>query len=84
MSTSDLDHSPEQAAREAGLREVAETLTNIEQATRRAQRAQRTAAMTVGCDDLARVLETAAARLEAAHKELMQGAYFSADQPRLF
>ena len=29
---SDLDHTPEQAAREAGLREVSEALLNIEQA----------------------------------------------------
>lgn len=84
MTTSDLDRSPEQAAREAGLREVAETLMNIEQAVKRAERARKATAMTIGCDDLSRILDTAAQRLEAARKELTQGAYFSADQPRLF
>ncbi|MEH1013448.1 hypothetical protein V6U90_10075 [Micromonospora sp. CPCC 206060] len=81
---SDLDRTPEQAAREAGLREVSEALLNIEQAIKRTERAQRTAAMTVGCDDLARMLATAARNLEAARKDLFQGAYFSADAPKLF
>jgi 23S rRNA G2445 N2-methylase RlmL len=80
----DLDHSPEQAAREAGLREVSEVLLNIEQAIKRAERAERTTRMTVGCDDLARMLSTAARNLEAARKDLFQGAYFSADSPKLF
>ncbi|MEW1588547.1 hypothetical protein AB0283_24245 [Micromonospora vinacea] len=80
----DLDHTPEQAAREAGLREVSEALLNIEQAIKRTERAKRTAAMTVGCDDLARMLDTAARNLEIARKDLFQGAYFSADSPKLF
>jgi hypothetical protein len=84
MTTSDLDRSPEQAAREAGLKEVAGTLLDIEQAIERAKRGRRAAATLVGCDDLVRVLGTAADRLEAARKELFQGAYFSADQPRMF
>ncbi|MEV0005112.1 hypothetical protein AB0H28_22895 [Micromonospora sp. NPDC050980] len=81
---SDLDHSPEHAAREAGLREVSEALLNIEQAIKRTQRAKRTVSMTVGCDDLARMLDTAARNLEIARKDLFQGAYFSADSPKLF
>jgi 23S rRNA G2445 N2-methylase RlmL len=81
---SDLDRSPEQAAREDGLREVSEALVNIEQAIKRTERARRTAAMTIGCDDLARMLGTAVRNLEAARKDLFQGAYFSADQPKLF
>ncbi|MDG4750174.1 hypothetical protein O7630_04390 [Micromonospora sp. WMMD718] len=81
---SDLDQTPEDAAREAGLREVSEVLLNIEQAIRRTQRAERTVSMTVGCDDLARMLDTAARNLEIARKDLLQGAYFSADSPKLF
>ncbi|SCE78945.1 hypothetical protein GA0070558_106228 [Micromonospora haikouensis] len=81
---SDLDHSPEQAAREAGLREVSEALLNIEQAIKRTERAKRAVSMTVGCDDLARMLDTAARNLEIARKDLFQGAYFSGDSPKLF
>ncbi|MEQ4305474.1 hypothetical protein ABNF97_29525 [Plantactinospora sp. B6F1] len=80
----DLDHTPAQAAREAGLREVSEALLNIEQAIKRTERAKRTVSMTVGCDDLARMLDTAARNLEIARKDLFQGAYFSADSPKLF
>ncbi|HET8680259.1 MAG TPA: hypothetical protein VFM54_00050 [Micromonosporaceae bacterium] len=81
---SDVDRSPEQAARETSLKEVAGTLLDIEQAIDRARRARRVAATMVGCDDLARVLNTAAERLEAARKELFQGAYLAGDQPRMF
>ncbi|GIJ26839.1 hypothetical protein Vqi01_20010 [Micromonospora qiuiae] len=81
---SDLDQTPEQAARETGLREVSEALLNIEQAIKRTERAKRTVSMTVGCDDLARMLDTAARNLEIARKDLFQGAYFSADSPKLF
>ncbi|GAB2941621.1 hypothetical protein GCM10027280_32730 [Micromonospora polyrhachis] len=81
---SDLERTPEQAAREAGLREVSDVLLNIEQAIKRADRAQRTVSMTVGCDDLARMLTTASRNLETARKDLFQNAYFSADEPKLF
>ncbi|WP_431921203.1 hypothetical protein [Micromonospora wenchangensis] len=81
---SDLDHTPEQAARESGLREVSEALLNIEQAIKRTGRAKRKVSMTVGCDDLARMLDTAVRNLEIARKDLFQGAYFSADSPKLF
>ncbi|MFJ8685259.1 hypothetical protein [Micromonospora wenchangensis] len=81
---SDLDHTPEQAARESGLREVSEALLNIEQAIKRTERAKRAVSMTVGCDDLARMLDTAVRNLEIARKDLFQGAYFSADSPKLF
>ncbi|XTZ16487.1 hypothetical protein ACQSSU_03585 [Micromonospora echinospora] len=81
---SDLDRSPEQAARETGLREVSDVLLNIEQAIKRAERAKRAVSMTVGCDDLARMLDTAARNLEIARKDLFQGAYLSGDSPKLF
>ncbi|MFD6261685.1 hypothetical protein ACFWFK_11165 [Micromonospora chalcea] len=81
---SDLDHTPEQASREVGLREVSVALLNIEQAIKRTQRAKRTGSMTVGCDDLVRILEAAARNLEIARKDLFQGVYFPADSPRLF
>lgn len=69
--------------REAALVEVAETLLIIEAATRRANQAHRKAALTAGCDDLARVLGTAARNLEAVRRDLFQGTYFSGNQPRL-
>nr|MDT0659713.1 hypothetical protein [Micromonospora sp. DSM 115978] len=62
---------------------MSDALLNIEQAINRTERARRTASMTVGCDDLARLLSTAVRNLEGARKDLFQGAYFSADQPRL-
>jgi predicted metallo-beta-lactamase superfamily hydrolase len=40
--------------------------------------------MSVGCEDLARVLGTAQEKLEAVRKDLFQGAYFNAGGPRLF
>jgi citrate lyase beta subunit len=69
--------------REAMLHEVAEVLTDIEQAMESAAEAQKRAALAMGCDDLARVLGTSVRNLEAARKDLFQGAYFAADQPRL-
>lgn len=81
---SDFGRSPEQAARETGLREVSDVLLNIEHTIRRAERAKRAVSMTVGCDDLARMLDTAARNLETARKDLFQGAYLSGDSPRVF
>lgn len=80
----EYERGPEQEARETALREVSETLLNIEQAARRAKQAHRVAAMSVGCEDLARVLGTAEEKLEAVRKDLFQGAYFNAGGPRLF
>ncbi|HEX6077071.1 MAG TPA: hypothetical protein VFZ32_17640 [Micromonosporaceae bacterium] len=82
--SAEYERSPQQAARENALREVSETLLNIEQAARRAKQARQHAAMTVDCDDLARILGTAEQKLEEIRKDLFQGAYFSADRPRLF
>ncbi len=81
---SDLERTPAQAAREKALTEVAETLLNIEQAVERAERGSRVAARLDDCDDLVRVLDTAAQRLAAARKELFQRAYFPGGQPGLF
>jgi hypothetical protein len=81
---SEYERSPEQAARENALREVSETLLNIEQAARRASQARKTAATTAGCDDLAQILGAAEQRLEEVRKDLFQSAYFTGDRPRLF
>jgi citrate lyase beta subunit len=82
--SAEYERSPEQAARENALREVSETLLNIEQAARRAKQARQAAAMTVGCEDLAQVLGAAEQRLEEVRKDLFQSAYFAGDRPRLF
>jgi hypothetical protein len=83
MTASDLGRSAHQAAREGALVEVADVLLDFERVIESATKAQQKAVLTDGCDDLARVLGTSVRNLEAARKDLFQGAYFSADQPRL-
>lgn len=80
---SDMERSAEQVAREAALHQVEETLLNIEEAIRRADRARK--AMPVGGTEqnLRLSLGTAVEKLEAVRKELFQSAYFGGDQQRL-
>jgi hypothetical protein len=80
---STMERTPDQAAREAALQEAAETLHNIEQAIRRAYRAQRAVA---AANELAleMALRKATEQLQAARRELMQSAYFGTDDLRLF
>lgn len=84
MAVSDAARTPEQTARERGLLRVDDTIEEIALATQRARRARQEVALLAGCDDLARVLDTAAERLEAIRKELQQGGYLNAGQQRLF
>jgi hypothetical protein len=72
-----------QVVREAALREVADTLRNIEQAIRRAYHAQSTVRI-ANEPDLEAALRAATEQLEAARRELVQSAYFNTDDPRLF
>jgi hypothetical protein len=78
-----MERSPEQTAREAALHEVEETLLNIEQAIKRADRGRK-AIPTQGTDQNLRLcLDSAVDQLEATRKELFQNAYFGGDQQRL-
>lgn len=73
----------EQAAREAAMAEVEETLLNIEQAIRRADRAYRAVVSRAGDANLEHALSDALRQLEATRKTLFQAAYFAGDQQRL-
>jgi hypothetical protein len=82
-SRSESERSPAQVAREAALHEVEETLLNIEQAIKRADRARRTIPAGGDEQNLKLCLDTAVEQLEAVRKELFQSAYFGGDQQRL-
>jgi hypothetical protein len=80
---SDGERSAAQAAREAALREVEETLLNIEQAIKRADRGRKAIPAGGNERNLRLCLDTAVEQLEAARKDLFQSAYFGGDQQRL-
>jgi hypothetical protein len=84
MATSDAVRTPEQAARQEARLRLDDILEEIAPLTTRTRRARDEVARLAGCDDLARLFGTAADRLEAARKELMQGGYFGDSQQRLF
>ena len=75
--------SPEQVAREAALREVGETLLNIETAIRRADRARREIARAGSEPNFVLALDAAIAALEATRRDLHQETYFGSAQHRL-
>lgn len=80
---SDLERSPEQVAHEAAMTEIAETLANVEQAIRRAERGRKAVAV-LGRDRNAELaLKVAVEALQATHRTLFQEGYFSGDQQRL-
>lgn len=79
---SDSERTPGQVAREAALHEVEETLLNIEQAIKRADRGRR-AIRGEGNENLKLYLDAAVEQLEAVRKELFHNAYFGGDQQRL-
>lgn len=81
--SSDMERSPEQAASEAALHEVEETILNIEQAIRRADRGRKSIPADGASRNLRLCLDSAVAQLEAVRRELFQNAYFGRDQPRL-
>jgi hypothetical protein len=78
-----LERSPEQVRQEAAMREVSETLMNVEQALKRARRAHK-AVLVIGTERNAEVaLARCTEQLEATRKDLFQSAYFGGDQQRL-
>ncbi|MFN2625342.1 MAG: hypothetical protein ABR520_04575 [Mycobacteriales bacterium] len=80
---SDLERSPEQVAHEAVMTEVAETLLNVEQAIRRAERARRTVAVSGRDPNRELALTELVTRLEELRRNFFQATYFAADQQRL-
>lgn len=82
-SRSEMERSPEQVAREDALREVEETLLNIEQAIRRADRGRKAIPAGGGGRNLRLCLDAVVQQLEAVRKELFQSAYFGGEQQRL-
>jgi hypothetical protein len=80
----DLYRSPDQVAHEESMREVSETLMNIERAIRRAERAH-TAIAVMGRDRNAQLaMEAALEELRLTRKKLFQSTHFGDDQQRLF
>ena len=82
-SRSEMERSPEQIAREAAMHEVEETLLNIEQAIRRADRGRKAIRTGSNEQNLRLCLDAAVDQLEAVRKELFQSSYFGGDQQRL-
>jgi len=82
-SRSEMERSPEQAAREAALHEVEETLLNIEQAIRRADRGRKSIHAEGDARNLRLCLDAVVDQLETVRKELFQSAYFGGEQRRL-
>lgn len=83
-SRADMERSAEQAVREGALHEVEETLLNIEQAIRRADRGRKAISNDPATYNLKLSLDDAVTRLEAVRKELFQSTYFGGDNQRLF
>ena len=77
------ERSPEEAAREQALHEVEETLLNIEEAIRRADRGRQKIPADGTGRNLRLCLDSAMEQLEAVRKELFQSGYFGGQQQRL-
>ncbi len=77
------ERSPEDIAREHALHEVEQTLLNIEEAIRRADRGRRKISLDGTERNLRLALDHAVEQLEATRKELFQSGYFGGQQQRL-
>lgn len=75
--------SPEETAREQALHEVEQTLLNIENAIRRADRSRQKISLDGSQRNLRLALDRAIKQLEATRKELFQSGYFGGQQQRL-
>lgn len=82
-STTSAERSPEQVAHEQAMREVSDTLLNIEQAIRRGDRARRSIEVVGREPDLALALGDALGDLERVRKTLFQSTHLGGGQPRL-
>jgi hypothetical protein len=77
------ERSPEEVAREQALHEVEQTLLNIEEAIRRADRGRQKITLDGNERNLRLALDRAIEQLEATRKELFQSGYFGGQQQRL-
>jgi hypothetical protein len=77
------ERSPEEMAREQALHEVEQTLLNIEDAIRRADRGRQKISVDSNERNLRLALDRAIEQLEATRKELFQSGYFGGQQQRL-
>ena len=77
------ERSPEEVAREQALHEVEQTLLNIEEAIRRADRGRKAISLDGNERNLRLALDRAVEQLEAIRKELFQSGYFGGHQQRL-
>jgi len=76
--------SPEQAGHEAALREVSETILNIEAAIQRAQRARGSLVAGRAAPNLVHAMTQAIGDLETAQRNLHQRTYLAANQQAMF
>lgn len=77
------ERSPQDVAREQAMHEVEQTLLNVEEAIRRADRGRKTISPDGNERNLRLALDRAVEQLEAVRKELFQTAYFGGQQQRL-
>ena len=77
------ERSPEEAAREQALHEVEQTLLNIEEAIRRADRGRQKISLDGNERNMRLALDRTIEQLEATRKELFQSGYFGGQQQRL-
>jgi hypothetical protein len=77
------ERSPEAAVREQAMHEVEQTLLNIEEVIRRADRGRKAISPNGNERNLRLSLDRAVEQLEAVRKELFQSGYFGGDQQRL-
>lgn len=77
------ERSPEEVAREQAMNEVEQTLLNIEQAIRRADRGRKAISPDGNERNLRLALDQAVERLETVRKDLFQSGYFGGQQQRL-
>ncbi|MEU7912737.1 hypothetical protein [Microbispora bryophytorum] len=76
--------SPKQYADEQAMGEIAGTISGIEDAIRRADKARKNVSRMVDNPNLIVALNSAISQLEAVRKELFQSTYFGGDQQRIF
>lgn len=82
-SHSVAERSPGEVAKEQALHEVEQTLLNIEEAIRRADRGRKKISPDGNERNLRLALDHAVEQLEATRKELFQSGYFGGQQQRL-
>lgn len=76
--------SPKQYADEMSMSEISGTISGIEDAIFRADKARKNVSRMVDNHNLVVALDSAITKLEAVRKELFQSTHFGGDQQRMF